>query len=78
MTVGSVNARLEAVLPLQIEDSSGHLHTIELVIDTGFNGDLTLRTAQISALGLPSRGALVTQLADGSTQRMAVHDAILM
>ena len=77
MIVGSVNARLEAVLPLQIEDSSGRLHTVDAVIDTGFNGDLTLRPAQISALGLPFLGTLVAQLADGSLQRIAVHDALL-
>jgi clan AA aspartic protease len=74
---GRVNASLEAVVQLQIEDSSGNLHTVDAVIDTGFNGDLTLRPAQISALGLPFLGALVGQLADGSLQRIAVHDAIL-
>jgi clan AA aspartic protease len=75
--VGSVNARLEAILQLQIEDSSGHLHTIETVIDTGFTGDMTLPVAQISALGLPWVGDLVVRLADGSLLTIDVHDAIL-
>jgi clan AA aspartic protease len=73
-----VNPRLEATVRLQIEDSSGHLHLIEVVIDTGFTGDLTLPIAQISALGLPWRGQQVTQLADGSVQTTDVYDAILM
>jgi clan AA aspartic protease len=76
--VGSVNARLEAVLQLQIEDSSGQLHMIEVVIDTGFTGDLTLRSAQLSALGLPPTGGIIAQLADGSIQSTTVHDAIMM
>jgi predicted aspartyl protease len=74
---GSVNAQLEAVLQLQIEDSSGHLHPLEVVIDTGFTGDLTLPGAQISAFGLPRVGDLVARLADGSLITVDVHDAIL-
>jgi predicted aspartyl protease len=76
--VGTVNARLEATLQFQIEDSSGHLHVIDTVIDTGFTGDLTLRLAQISALGLPQTGVIVAQLADGTLHRTAVHEAILV
>jgi clan AA aspartic protease len=76
--VGTVNARLEATVPFQVEDASGHLHTIDTVIDTGFNGDLTLPIAQISALGLPQTGVLVTQLADGTVLRTTYHEAILM
>jgi clan AA aspartic protease len=74
---GSVNALLEAVLPLQIEDASGHLHTIEIVIDTGFTGDMTLPIAQISTLGLPRVGSTVVRLVDGSLRKIDVHDAIL-
>jgi predicted aspartyl protease len=76
--VGTVNARLEATLQLQIEDSSGHLHTIEVAIDTGFTGDLTMRAAEISALGLPRRGRQIAQMADGSVLTTDTFDAILM
>jgi clan AA aspartic protease len=75
--VGIVNARLEATLQLQIEDSSGHLHTIEVVVDTGFTGDLTLRAGEIAALGLPQLGELPTVLADGTVLTTDIHDAIL-
>jgi hypothetical protein len=37
-----------------------------------------LPKARIIAPGLPWRGELVTQLADGSVQTQDVHDAILM
>jgi predicted aspartyl protease len=77
MIVGSVNARLEAILRLQIEDSSGHLHIFDTIIDTGFNGDVTLTTAEILALGLPRLGEVISQLADGGLQRIDVYDAIL-
>src|SRR5258707_1376398 len=75
--VGSVNARLEATLQVQIESSSGHSHDFDTIIDTGFTGDLTMRMAQVSALGLPWVGSVVAQLADGSLQTIDVHDAIL-
>jgi predicted aspartyl protease len=74
---GSVNARLEAALPLQIEDSSGHLHVIDVVIDTGYTGDLTLPNAQISALGLGWVGEVVLQLGDGTAQTIDAYDALL-
>jgi clan AA aspartic protease len=66
------------MLQLEIEDSSGHLHTIDAVIDTGFTGDLTLPNARIYALGLPWVGELVGQLADGSVQMIDIYDAILI
>jgi predicted aspartyl protease len=76
--VGSVNARLEAMLQLQIEDSSGHLQVIDTVIDTGFTGDLTLPIARLVAPGLPWAGEVVLQLGDGSAQTIDVYKAILM
>src|SRR5947208_1841723 len=78
MMVGSVNARLEVVLQLQIEDSAGHLHVIDVVVDTGFTGELTLPNAQIWTLGLPWQGEVDMQLADGTRQTYDVYDAILM
>ena len=77
MIVGSVNARLEAILQLEIEDSSRHLQIIDTVIDTGFTGAMTLPIAEISALGLSWAGEVVLQLGDGSTQTIDVFDAIL-
>jgi predicted aspartyl protease len=77
MISGRVNTRLEAGLPLEIEDSTGHLHSIEPIIDTAFNGDLSLRMAQISLLGLSWVGSLPCRLADGSVQTNDVYDAIL-
>jgi hypothetical protein len=66
MITGRVNARLEATVQLQIEDPTGHLHTIETIIDTGYSSDLTLRAAQISALGLRWRNHVFARLADGT------------
>jgi predicted aspartyl protease len=75
--VGVVNAKLELTLPLQIEDVKGHLHPIEVVIDTGFTAALTLRPSQLKALSLPRARKGLLQLGDGTVQWFDVHDALL-
>lgn len=50
---GYVNPRYEARLTVQIADAHNHLHEFEAVIDTGFNGAITLPSKIIHRLGLP-------------------------
>ena len=45
MMTGVVNAALEASLRLSVEDTRGHVHQVEAILDTGFNGFLTLPSA---------------------------------
>jgi clan AA aspartic protease len=54
------------------------LHTVDVVIDTGFTGDLTLRQGQISTLGLSRTTSVQAQLADGTIQTTDVYGAILI
>ena len=51
---------------------------IEFVIDTGFEGFLTLPPAAVSALGLPYVRTLIANLADGSSIRTDVHEATIL
>ena len=53
MIQGVVNANLEAVVTLTLRGESGQEREIEAVIDTGFNGFLTLPTALVAQLGIP-------------------------
>lgn len=58
--------QLAAIIPLSIsgaEDRSLHVHAI---VDTGFNGFLTLHREQIAELELPYAGHREGKLADGS------------
>ncbi len=50
---GTVNAELEPLLRLVVRDAGGQAHDVEAVVDTGFNGFLTLPPALIAALRLP-------------------------
>ena len=75
MMTGRVNADLEPLLRLTVHDAGGQPHEVEAVIDTGFNGFLTLPPALIAALGLPWLCRQQGQLADGSLMAFDVYVA---
>ena len=53
MIEGIVNIRYEAVVALTLQGPQGKARDIEAVIDTGYNGFLTLSTALVTELELP-------------------------
>jgi len=75
MMTGTVNVDLEPLLRLSIRDAGGQLQDVEVVIDTGFNGFLTLPPALIAGLGLPWLCRQQGQLADGSVLAFDVYVA---
>jgi len=66
MIYGVVNWRREATLPLVVGDSSGQREVIDTVIDTGFDGCLSLPSETIIRLGLSWRTSNTATLGDGS------------
>lgn len=66
MIYGVVNLRREATLPLVVGNSSGQRQAIDTVIDTGFDGFLSLPSETIVRLGLPWTISNTATLADGS------------
>jgi clan AA aspartic protease len=66
MMQGVVNLRCEATLAVVIGNSDGQRQVIDTVVDTGFNGSLTLPSAVITALNLPWSGSDTVTLGDGS------------
>lgn len=66
MIYGVVSSRREATLPLVIQGEKGQSQLIDTVIDTGFNGFLTLPSSVIAALALPWQMSDVVTLGDGS------------
>ena len=67
MIEGVVNAAYEAVIRLSLRGPLGQVREIDAVIDTGFNGFLTLPPALVAELGLPLLSHGRAALADGST-----------
>jgi clan AA aspartic protease len=75
MMTGMVNADLEPRVLLTVRAANGQPHGVEAVIDTGFNGFLTLPPALIAALGLHWLCRQQGELADGSVIAFDVYVA---
>ena len=67
MIQGTVTADHEAVIILAITGPKGAARSVEAVIDTGFNGELTLPKEIAEALALPLVGNRRAELADGNS-----------
>jgi predicted aspartyl protease len=66
MIYGVVNLRREATLSLVVGSSSGQLEVIDTIVDTGFDGFLSLPSQIIVRLGLPWTISNTATLGDGS------------
>ena len=75
MIVGQVNRNREAVVALTLRDASGQDHVIDAVIDTGFNGSLTLSAHAVGLLELDWHGREQGTLADGSIGYFEIYAA---
>lgn len=75
MIVGTVSSYREALVRLWVRGPQGQAEEIEAVVDTGFNGSLTLPPALIASLGLPYRRSGRALLADGSESLFDVYEA---
>jgi clan AA aspartic protease len=62
---GKVSQNFEAILHLRIVGPKS-IAKVAAVIDTGYNGALTLPSSLIRALGLPRMSSSTATLADGS------------
>jgi clan AA aspartic protease len=63
----------EAIIEFEVAGRDQSLQQIEAVVDTGFNGYLTLPSHLVSALQLPFAGHRRGTLADGSVARLDVY-----
>ena len=65
MIEGVVNAYYEAVVRLSLLNTSGESREVDVVVDTGFNGFLTLPPTLVAELGLTRLGRKSLILANG-------------
>jgi clan AA aspartic protease len=78
MILGLVNNYREAVIGLIVRRPTGQEQEIEAVIDTGFNGSLSLPPALIAQLGLQFRRRGRAILADGSDIIFDIYEATVI
>ncbi len=78
MIEGFVNANLEAVVTLPLRGPAGETREVDAVIDTGFNGYLTLPATLAAALGLSAVGDGEAVLADGREATFDVYGVTVL
>jgi clan AA aspartic protease len=78
MITGIVNADYEAVVRLQIHGPTRYEYEVDAVIDTGFNGFLTLPPTLITALGLTRRSRGRALLANGSEELFDIYGVTVL
>ncbi len=78
MITGIVNADFEAIIPISICDFEGKIYTQNAIVDTGFNGWLSLPPDVISQLNLrwKRRGRAI--LGDGSECVFNIYEAVVI
>ena len=74
MIVGIVQPDLEAVISISVIGPSGQSQVVEAVVDTGYNGFLTLPYGIIALLELPWTDLHRVTLADGSSPICDVYE----
>jgi len=78
MITGTVNADYEAVIRLFVQGPAGPAHEVDAIIDTGFNGFLTLPPALVTALGLMRRSRGRALLANGSEELFDIYGVTVL
>ena len=78
MMQGLVNLRREATLLVVVGNSNRQLQAIEAVIDTGFNGFLSLPSTIITTLNLPWSGSDFVTLGDGSETFFDLYTGVVI
>ena len=78
MIRGAVNAAYEPIVRIAVRGPSGLSREIEAIVDTGYNGYLTLPPALASALELPFVTSNPGLLADGTEVTFEVRSATVL
>ena len=74
MIAGIVSTDYEAVIRLEVQGPAGQKSTVDAIVDTGYNGFLTLPPHLIAALGLIRQGRGRATLANGSEDIFDIYD----
>jgi clan AA aspartic protease len=78
MIAGIVNADCEAIISLSVCDSEGKIYTQDAIVDTGFNGWLSLPPDLIDLLNLKWKRRGRAILGDGSECVFNVYEAVVI
>jgi clan AA aspartic protease len=71
---GTVSPAREPVVRPRVRGPNRSVADVDVVVDTGFTGELVLPTAVVTALGLTWVSNVTATLADGSTRQADYYD----
>ncbi len=78
MIIGSVNSNLEAIIPISIYGLNNQIYTIDGILDTGFDGWLSLSPDLVTQLNLTWKRQGRAILADGSESIFNSYEAVIL
>jgi len=78
MMQGFVNQSCEAIIRVAVGSANSPKQMVEVLIDTGFTGFLSLPLSTIAALGLPWHFRDIGTLGDGSEVIFEMYKAIVI
>ncbi|MBW4622822.1 MAG: clan AA aspartic protease [Cyanosarcina radialis HA8281-LM2] len=78
MITGFVNVEFEPIIPLSIRHADGKVSTQDAIVDTGFNGWLSLPPDLIDELNLTWKRRGRAILGDGSECVFNVYEAVVI
>ena len=78
MITGDVSADREAIIRIIVRTGQGEELEVELIVDTGYTGWVSLPSPLISQLGLPWRRRGRGLLADGSETIFDIYEAAII
>lgn len=78
MISGSVNHHRDAIVRLVVRGRQGQTFEAEAIVDTGYNGSLTLPSTLISDLGLPFLRQGSAVLGDGQKISFDVYEGAVL
>jgi predicted aspartyl protease len=78
MITGAVNSNRQPIVRLKVRGPLGLEQEIDGLVDSGYNGFVTLPPALISNLGLVRIGRAVVTLADGGQNVFDVYEATVL
>ena len=77
MIEGRINHRYEPMITVTVVSSTGESRELEAVVDTGFNGFITLPAELVEELELPFLNSSQAFLADDREVNVQVHQATI-
>lgn len=78
MITGLVNAEFDPTIPLSIRRADGQVFTQDAIVDTGFNGWLSLPPDEIAQLNLKWKRRGRAMLGDGSECVFDIYEAVVV